>query len=98
MRNQFNIICDDFFGEKMKENPTLSFCMKITIIIVKLDLVPFVSKNLPSLECKQPKSMNTEKKMPVFQYIFLKESKFNNLNKKIKSHKLMAKYVLKSLF
>ena len=36
--------------------------MKINIIIVKLDLVPFVTKNLP-LECKQPKSMNTEKKI-----------------------------------
>ena len=31
--------------------------MKINIIIVSLDLVP---KNLP-LECKQPKSMNTER-------------------------------------
>ena len=34
--------------------------MKINIIIAKLDLVPFVTKNLP-LECKQPKSMNTER-------------------------------------
>ena len=58
--------------------------MKIPIIIVKLDLVPFVSKNLPSLEWKQPKSMNTEK-LPVFKYIFIKKSKFDNLNKKIKS-------------
>ena len=50
----FNENCDTILDKNIVVH------MKINIIIAKLDLVPFVTKNLP-LECKQLKSLNTER-------------------------------------
>ena len=88
-QNQFNIICDDFFGEKMKENPTLSkdVLAKHVVIMARYYCQPWFSaicvkgSTIIGLESKQPKSMNTEK-LPLFKYISMK-----NLNLIISTRK-----------